>query len=448
MLRDLGLTYVIKYEVLLITTPKAAATLLQQTPAAVAPAPPAVAPASPAAPAVPKVAIVPGKTQVTTVDRIDQTPLPEELRAKVPAGCILAGRVWFGDGAPVGGKDVKLNFKRGADDPEMVHQEGWFYASSSISAGWKGTAVVRAFGYDPTDFEVTATAGKVTWCEIVMAKTPPEKRRQFIEGLVTDEKERPIRGAHVTLEFPGATRGPTPSRTTTTDGNGHYVFRHLGIMEFDVVASRAGTYVSKQITPLGNEPTRLDFKIYSDRIVSLDYVYQPDSSPRLSGSVRRGQISWPVPGGGLFFAAGALGFGRPDDLRLWMNEGQLQFRHFYVNGTVGHYDAGAVDFDSVTEADPKACRTTNTNCVVGHVYVVHTYDGHYAKFIVRDIVVQANGRSARKWADLSGKFSLEAEFVDLTDGKVRLKKEDGSIITVPIEKLSPADREYLDAHTR
>jgi hypothetical protein len=368
------------------------ATSRQEEPKPVAPPSPAPAiplvapPLSPVAAASHKVAVVPGKTQVTIVDRIDQTPLPEELRTKVPAGCILAGRVWFGDGTPVGNGEVTLNFIGNGDRPEVVRPEGWFYGEY-LRGGWKGTAVVRAFGYDPTDLEVTITAGKVTWCEIVMAKTPPEKCRQRIEGLVTDEKDRPIRGAQVTLGFPGATRGPTPSRTTTTDADGHYEFSNLGVMEFHVAARRAQTYVGKQITPLGNEPARLNFKIYSDRMVSLDYVYQPDGTPRFSDSVRRGQLKWSVPGGGLLFASGELGRRYPDDLRLEMNEGQLQFRHFYVNGTVGHYDAGRVEFDSVTEADPKACRGPNTNCVLGHVYVVHTYDGHYAKFIVRDIAV-------------------------------------------------------------
>ena len=48
--------------------------------------------------------------------------------------------------------------------------------------------------------------------------------------------------------------------------------------------------------------------------------------------------------------------------------------------------------------------------------------------------------SGRTWTDSTGKHTVEAAFVDLKDGKVRLKKEDGKIITIPIERLSDADR--------
>ncbi|NQT40436.1 MAG: peptidoglycan DD-metalloendopeptidase family protein [Planctomycetes bacterium] len=48
----------------------------------------------------------------------------------------------------------------------------------------------------------------------------------------------------------------------------------------------------------------------------------------------------------------------------------------------------------------------------------------------------------RTWTDGSGEHRLRAVFVDTAEGKVRLKKSDGTIITVPLDKLSPADRVY------
>ena len=51
--------------------------------------------------------------------------------------------------------------------------------------------------------------------------------------------------------------------------------------------------------------------------------------------------------------------------------------------------------------------------------------------------------SARTWTDSTGNHTVEAEFVDLKDGKVRLKKEDGKTITIPIERLSEADQEFV-----
>ena len=50
---------------------------------------------------------------------------------------------------------------------------------------------------------------------------------------------------------------------------------------------------------------------------------------------------------------------------------------------------------------------------------------------------------AREWADSSGHFKLEAELVAASDSLVVLKRADGSLVAVPAEKLSKADREYL-----
>ena len=49
----------------------------------------------------------------------------------------------------------------------------------------------------------------------------------------------------------------------------------------------------------------------------------------------------------------------------------------------------------------------------------------------------------RVWTDSTGKHTVEAEFVELKDGRVRLKKEDGKIITIPIDKLSEVDQNVL-----
>jgi CubicO group peptidase (beta-lactamase class C family) len=51
--------------------------------------------------------------------------------------------------------------------------------------------------------------------------------------------------------------------------------------------------------------------------------------------------------------------------------------------------------------------------------------------------------SGRKWSDASGKFSVEAELVQVKDGKAILKTVDGARVTVPVARLSAADRAYL-----
>lgn len=49
----------------------------------------------------------------------------------------------------------------------------------------------------------------------------------------------------------------------------------------------------------------------------------------------------------------------------------------------------------------------------------------------------------RTWTDASGKFQVEAEFVSYAMGLVKLRKRDGAIITLPLEKLSEADQGWV-----
>ena len=51
----------------------------------------------------------------------------------------------------------------------------------------------------------------------------------------------------------------------------------------------------------------------------------------------------------------------------------------------------------------------------------------------------------RTWTDASGQFSVEAKCLGIADGKVRLLKKDGEIVSIPLEKLSQSDREFLAA---
>ncbi len=61
------------------------------------------------------------------------------------------------------------------------------------------------------------------------------------------------------------------------------------------------------------------------------------------------------------------------------------------------------------------------------------------------IVLTASSLPAevRTWSSANGKFSVQAELVEVVDGKARLRKEDGQVIAVPIAKLSSVDRKFL-----
>ena len=51
--------------------------------------------------------------------------------------------------------------------------------------------------------------------------------------------------------------------------------------------------------------------------------------------------------------------------------------------------------------------------------------------------------SLRTWSDITGSFKVEAEFVSYSPGRVKLRKGDGSEVTVPLERLSEADAEFI-----
>ncbi len=50
----------------------------------------------------------------------------------------------------------------------------------------------------------------------------------------------------------------------------------------------------------------------------------------------------------------------------------------------------------------------------------------------------------RTWTDRSGKFSVDAEFVEVLEDKVVLRRADGKLIKVPLERLSTKDRAYVN----
>ena len=50
---------------------------------------------------------------------------------------------------------------------------------------------------------------------------------------------------------------------------------------------------------------------------------------------------------------------------------------------------------------------------------------------------------ARTWTDASGKFSVEADLVDVRSGRITLLKADGRVVNVPVQRLSDDDLAHL-----
>ncbi|KAJ3394462.1 cytoskeletal protein binding protein [Entophlyctis sp. JEL0112] len=54
-----------------------------------------------------------------------------------------------------------------------------------------------------------------------------------------------------------------------------------------------------------------------------------------------------------------------------------------------------------------------------------------------------NPSKVRKWVDKTGSFTVDAEFLGITDGKAQLHKTNGVKIAVPLEKLALSEIEYI-----
>ena len=52
------------------------------------------------------------------------------------------------------------------------------------------------------------------------------------------------------------------------------------------------------------------------------------------------------------------------------------------------------------------------------------------------------------WSDDSGKFKIEAVFVALTDGKVKLRRKDGKEVSVPLDRLGKKDRDLAEQQAK
>jgi Leucine-rich repeat (LRR) protein len=55
---------------------------------------------------------------------------------------------------------------------------------------------------------------------------------------------------------------------------------------------------------------------------------------------------------------------------------------------------------------------------------------------------------ARQWTDNTGKHSIEAELVEVKDGMAVLKKSGGKTVDVPLNRLSTADRIYIQSREK
>jgi len=55
----------------------------------------------------------------------------------------------------------------------------------------------------------------------------------------------------------------------------------------------------------------------------------------------------------------------------------------------------------------------------------------------------ATGQESRTWSDSTGKFKIEGKLLGVEGGKARLERSNGSVVQIPVTKLSAADQKYI-----
>ncbi len=325
-----------------------------------------------------------------------QQVLDERItEVKSEGGICIAGRVKMSDGARInGGKDVKINFLRGVDAPLWVYDGGWFVMNRTYQPGSyprPAKLILRAFGYDPIDATIAVMQGEMTYVEFEMNKTPSEKLAS-VTGIVVNDQNEPINGARVSLSFSYAynVRSGAPRITIHTGPDGRYSFDGLSLTQHRVVVNASGyASLSSNVTPLSGKTTIKELTLHPNLGVVIDYVYQADGSCSFTGGdLQTGTIEWVNGHEGVDFSDGRVeeyDHRSLRDIEMRQDQGMLNFQIFYFNGENGFYDAGILDFESLTETSQTGYSTNKKACVVGHTYVVRTYEDNYAKFVVKSI---------------------------------------------------------------
>lgn len=299
----------------------------------------------------------------------------------------IAGRVTFSDSAWIEDpKNIQVNFEEdfGGSHTCTVSPGGWFLSYGIFARN--GDLAMRSFSYLPIDFRTNFPANTINYVAFEMERVP-DNQLTTIQGTVTDQTGAPLAGVRIGLAFnlaasPGDNSKPVQAARTREDGG--FSFSGLAPAAYRLFANHPGrVHTGATVTTRSGAALQKNLTLFPLKSVTFDYVCQNAGMLDFTGgNLTRGTMTWDQSKQGIIFTS------RKDyasDLEGYQIGDQVGFSCVYGNGNGnGFYDAGAVDFDSITKAPGTGYSMRRQPCVVGHVYVVKTYDGHYVKLVVKE----------------------------------------------------------------
>lgn len=385
-------------------------------------------------------------SRITQVAEMDMRRAPADFKHRLSAaekemkekgGFVVAGKVEIDKAAPPkpGEYAVALRFDKSNAEDTYKHPGGWFISRVIPKEKiYQTTLVVATFRELPVEAALTLDEGKVNWAIATLQKTTP-REQALISGKVIDELRKPVAKAKVFLILYRSNgtfgNGSSGVLLKLSDAKGEYSFDGVTFQEYtltvthdqlssdtailttpdtasdSITKSSSSGEKSKSQGPGPLKMTRIFAKqgrqelaskdatmiLGKLRAITIDYEYSLGNY--FTGDVVKKGIVWRdnlVDLSQMKFSSGTVYVDQPtsnDDLCLINKEGGSFFSHrYYGSQQNGHYDLGEVPFESVDKIDEtKAYKSRNdhTPCLLNHVYGVKTYDGKYAKFVVRKI---------------------------------------------------------------
>ncbi|HEX3999015.1 MAG TPA: SHD1 domain-containing protein [Pirellulales bacterium] len=170
--------------------------------------------------------------------------------------------------------------------------------------------------------------------------------------------------------------------------------------------------------------------------------FKLDSGPPGMTLFADGKLRWPVP-------VKQQEVDIPVVLSIMDSAGQKIFQTFTITVAELAEQAAAAQAAAARVAEaqadqatqPSANLSTTKTATAGQALATAQAAAQTNPFQPAGPVIHGLGpKTSRVWKDSSGKFSVEARFVEVYQDKVTLRKTNGQLIEVPIERLNAADR--------